>query len=237
MEVVPGLHWVDSIRDVKVYLWLVGDRVVVIDTGMPGRAKAVWRYLKWLGYPPEAVGEIWLTHGDFDHAGSAAALKARSGARIVAHRAEVPLVEGRVERRWGSAPLIGSFEGLGRWITRRFGSYQLTIVDRAVEDGDDPSALGQGESGWQVVHVPGHTAGSICFYYPAAKIAVVGDALRHREGRVRPPLALFTPDMEQARVSAWRIVALDFEVCCFGHGRPLRQGARRQVVSDLAGWL
>jgi glyoxylase-like metal-dependent hydrolase (beta-lactamase superfamily II) len=237
MEVVPGLHWVDSIRDVKVYLWLAGDRVVIIDTGMPGRAEAVWRYLERLGYSPEAVDEIWLTHGDFDHAGSAAALKARSGAKIVAHRAEVPLVEGREERRWGSVPLLGSFEGMGGWITRRLGDYRPTTVDRAVEDGDDPSTSGQSESGWQVVHVPGHTPGSICFYHPMTQIAIVGDALRHKRGQVRAPLAAFTPDMDQARVSAQRIADLDFEVCCFGHGPPLTQGARRRVASDLAGWL
>ncbi len=45
MEVVPGLHWVERIWDTKVYLWLEGDRVVVIDAATPGRSGSVRRHL------------------------------------------------------------------------------------------------------------------------------------------------------------------------------------------------
>jgi len=88
MEVVPGLHWVESIWDTKVYLLFEGDRLFIVDAATPGRAGAVWRHLDLLGYPPGAVDEIWITHGDVDHMGSAAALKDGSGAQVVAHRAD-----------------------------------------------------------------------------------------------------------------------------------------------------
>jgi glyoxylase-like metal-dependent hydrolase (beta-lactamase superfamily II) len=221
MEVVPGLHWVEHIWDTKVYILIEGDRVVVIDTATPGRTGAICHHLAVLGFPPDVVDEIWLTHGDIDHMGSTAALKAASGARVVAHRADVPLVEGHTDRELGPVPLSGSLHRLFNWLIRR--TYQPTKVDQAVEDGDN---LGD----WRVVHVPGHTAGSVCFYHSDRGIAIVGDALNYKLDRLGAPPCLFTPDMAQARASIHKLAGLDFEVCCFGHGPPLVGNARRRVI-------
>ena len=60
-------------------------------------------------------------------------------------------------------------------------------------------------------------------------IAIVGDAVNHRRGRLGAPPRLFTPDMEEARASVRRIATLDFEVCCFGHGPPLVGNAAQRV--------
>jgi glyoxylase-like metal-dependent hydrolase (beta-lactamase superfamily II) len=222
MEVVPGLEWVDRIWDTKVYVLLEGERVVLVDAATPGRAGAVWHYLAAMGCPAQAVDEIWLTHGDLDHMGSVAALKAGSGARVVAHRADAPLVEGRADRELGSMPMSGVYQRVLGWAVRRLVRYQPVTVDRLVEDGDD---LG----GWRVVHAPGHTAGSVCFYDARRGIILVGDALNHRRGRLGAPPPLFTPDMAQAHTSIRKIATLDFEVCCFGHGPPLTEHAMQRV--------
>ncbi|MFC2036786.1 MBL fold metallo-hydrolase [Chloroflexota bacterium] len=222
MEVVPGLHWVEQIWDTKVYILLESERVVVIDAATPGRAGAVWRYLDSLGYPPEAVDEIWLTHADIDHMGSTAALQAGSGASVVAHQADAPLVEGRSHRELGPLPLSKTYQRLFNWSVHRVFRYQPILVDLQVEDGDD---LGD----WKVVHVPGHTAGSVCFFHPVREVAIVGDALNHRRGRLGAPPPMFTPDMDQAHASIRKIAALDFRVCCFGHGPPLVGNARQRV--------
>jgi glyoxylase-like metal-dependent hydrolase (beta-lactamase superfamily II) len=220
VEVVPGLHYVERIWDTKVYLLVEGQRVVVIDAAMPGRERAIWRHLDELGYPPQAVEEIWLTHGDVDHMGSVAALRAASGAKVVAHRDDVPLVEGRANRPLGLGRLSDAGERLFNWVVRRI--YQPIRVNNPVVDGD---RLGD----WLVVHVPGHTAGSVCFYHPGRKIAVVGDAINYKGGRLGAPPRLFSDDLGQARRSIQKLAALDFEACCFGHGPPLVHGAARQV--------
>jgi len=227
MEVVPGLHWVERIWDAKVYLLIEADRVVVVDAATPGRAGAVWNQLDSLGYPPQAVKEIWLTHGDIDHIGSVATLKAGSGARVVAHAADAPLVEGRAERELGPVRLAGVYRPLFNWAMRRLLRYTPARVDQPVDDGDN---LGD----WKVVHAPGHTAGSICFYHPGRGILLVGDALNHRRGQLGAPPPLFTPDMARAHASIARIAGLDFEVCCFGHGPPLLRQARQRVQAFAA---
>jgi glyoxylase-like metal-dependent hydrolase (beta-lactamase superfamily II) len=111
---------------------------------------------------------------------------------------------------------------LFNWALRRVVRYHPAQVDRPLEDGDDLQ-------GWQVVHVPGHTAGSVCFYHPQRKIAIVGDALNFRGGRLGAPPPMFTPDMAQAHASIRKIADLDIEVCCFGHGPPLLENAGQRV--------
>jgi glyoxylase-like metal-dependent hydrolase (beta-lactamase superfamily II) len=222
MEVVPGLHWVESIWDTKVYLLFEDDRVVLIDAATPGRSGAVWRHLDSLGHAPEAVDEIWLTHGDIDHMGSVADLKAGSSAAVVVHCADAPLVDGSADRELGPLPLSGTYERLFNWAVSGLFRYQPTPVDRPVEDGE---RLGS----WRVIHAPGHTPGSACFYHAERKLIIVGDALNHRRGRLGAPPLMFTPDMARAHDSIRKIAALDFEVCCFGHGAPLTKNAGQRV--------
>ena len=222
LEVVPGLHWVAQIRGAKVYILIEEDRLVVIDTATPGRERAIWRALALQGHKPEEVDEIWLTHGDIDHAGSVAALKAASGARVVAHCADVPLIEGKDERELGPVPLARLWQSIFYWLSRRAFRYRPAIVDHPVRDGD---RLGR----WQVVHVPGHTLGSICFYHSERAIAIVGDAVNHRMGRLRPPPQIVRPGKSQAFDSVRKIAALDVEVCCFGHGPPLTRGTKDRL--------
>jgi hydroxyacylglutathione hydrolase len=220
MEVVPGLHWVERIWDTKVYLLVEDRRVVIVDAATPGRAGTICRHLESLGYPPEAVDEIWLTHGDIDHMGSVAALQSRSGARIVAHEADAPLVEGLADRELGPVSLGGTYQRIFNWAVHSV--FRPVRVDCALQDGE---ALGA----WQVVHTPGHTPGSVCFYHPGRGLLLVGDALNHRHGRLGAPPTMFTTDMDQAHASIQRIAALDFEVCCFGHGPPLLENAQVRV--------
>ena len=191
MEVVQGIHWVEEIRGSKVYLLFEAGRLVVIDTGTPGRAGAVYRALAAHGRSPDEVDEIWLTHGDIDHIGSAAALKAASEACVMAHEDDVPVIEGRAHRRLGPVPFVPVLERLFGWLSRRAFGYQPTKVDHPVVDGD---CLGD----WRVVHAPGHTPGSACFYHPGRAIARVGDAINHRLGRLRPPPAILRPDKRHA---------------------------------------
>jgi hydroxyacylglutathione hydrolase len=222
MEIVPGLHWVERIWDTKVYLLLEGEDVIVIDAAMPGRAGAVLQHLESLGRPPSAIKEIWLTHGDIDHVGSSAALQEVSGACVAAHEADVPLIEGKTDRVLGAVFLAKPAQRLFNGAINHLLRYRAPRVDHALQDGD---RLGD----WQVIHVPGHTAGSACFYHAQRGIAILGDALNHRGGRLGAPPLTFSVDMAQAYASIRRLAALEIEVCCFGHGPPLLSHARHRI--------
>jgi len=222
VEIVPGVHWIERIWDTKVYVLCENDGVVVVDAAMPGRAPAIWQQVRALGYQPADLKAVWLTHGDVDHAGSAAALKAKSGAELVAHRDDVPMVEGSTGRVLGPVHGRRWLEGAFDWLVQHVVRYTPVIVDHPVKDGDE---LGV----WRVVHVPGHTAGSICFYDAARGILIVGDAIRHRRGKLSAPPRILAPLTGAAVESVSRIAELDFEVCCFGHGPPLVANAHARV--------
>ena len=78
-----------------------------------------------------------------------------------------------------------------------------------------------------MLHVPGHTAGSIALLVPAKRLLLAGDAAANTFGLGPPsgPFGLFNEDQAQARASFRKLAELDFEVACFGHGRPLDREA------------
>src|SRR5450759_5894236 len=66
---------------VMAYL-LVGDRVVIVDTGVGGQMERILARIAKEGREPADVSLILLTHGHGDHAGSAEALRQATGAPI-----------------------------------------------------------------------------------------------------------------------------------------------------------
>jgi glyoxylase-like metal-dependent hydrolase (beta-lactamase superfamily II) len=93
-------------------------------------------------------------------------------------------------------------------------------VDRELQDGDEIEAAG----GLKVIHVPGHTPGHIALLMPSKRILFAGDAVLNVLG-LRPPLAMATVDMAQAKESVRKMAALDFDIACFGHGDIMRKDA------------
>jgi glyoxylase-like metal-dependent hydrolase (beta-lactamase superfamily II) len=109
----------------------------------------------------------------------------------------------------------------------------LDNVDMKLEDGEILDILG----GLQVVHTPGHTAGSISLYFPAYKILIVGDALAKRRNVVFMPHRSVSSDFKQASASVRKMSNLDVKMLLFGHGRPITedaQGSLRGLVEKIS---
>ncbi|MBI5380912.1 MAG: MBL fold metallo-hydrolase [Opitutae bacterium] len=103
--------------------------------------------------------ELWITHGHWDHMQDAAKVVAATGAKVRAHLADQMMLETpEVQSRF-----MGEDLGL-----------QAVKVDHWMKQGERFEALG---TTVEVRHVPGHCPGNILFYLPAAKTALVGDAL------------------------------------------------------------
>lgn len=100
------------------------------------------------------------------------------------------------------------------------------VVRRAVRDGDEL------RRGAIVVHVPGHTPGSIAILVPSIRVLFTGDTIASFEGN--PILGPFNIDREMAKAAVRRQARLEFEVACFGHGPPLVGGASRVIAAMAA---
>jgi hydroxyacylglutathione hydrolase len=128
---------------------------LVIDPG--GDVPAILEAVRQLGL---RVERILLTHGHFDHAGGAAALRDALP--------DAPL-EGPDER---DAFLLDDLAATGA----KYGIEGARPVrpDRWLHEGD---VVMLGEHRFDVLHCPGHTPGHIVFVNHAAGFALVGDVL------------------------------------------------------------
>jgi len=218
VEVVRGVHSIERVRMSHAFL-VEGEGLTLIDTGMRGSAESVLSAVAALGRRLSDLRHIVISHHHFDHTGSLARLAQVSKATVSVHAADAPYVRGDLTR-----PPFRRV-GFSGWFMRPFmGLYPTNPepchVDRELQDGDEIDAAG----GLKVIHAPGHTPGHIALLMPSKRILFAGDAVLNVLG-LRPPLAMATVDMAQAKESVRRMAALDFDIACFGHGGIMRKEA------------
>jgi glyoxylase-like metal-dependent hydrolase (beta-lactamase superfamily II) len=93
-------------------------------------------------------------------------------------------------------------------------------VDRALEEGDRVGSF-------EVLHVPGHSAGHVAFWRESDRVLVAGDVFNSANPftgipGLRLPYDFFTPDPAENRRSAKRLGELEPSLVCLGHGPPVR---------------
>ncbi|MFZ2360901.1 MAG: MBL fold metallo-hydrolase [Anaerolineae bacterium] len=231
MQIVPGLHLVDGMKNgiVNAYVWERPDGgLTLIDAGMPADAPKILAFLQTLGQG--RLDRIIVTHGDIDHVGGLAALQAATGARVICHAVEKAVVEGRQMRAMGDSLVARAYGPFFDLVTRTFLRYRpVQQVDELVLD---KQLLAEG---LQVVHVPGHTPGQIALFEPQRGILVAADALSNRQDKLGLPSAIATPRMDVARDSIRKLAALKgVQVVCFGHGVPITRNAAERLSAFAA---
>lgn len=197
----------------QCWLWRDGDEVTLVDSGPAGSGGLIAAALAGIGLGRDAVVRVVLTHFHRDHAGSAAEVRSWSGAEVVAHAADAPVVRGEVA---GPVPdLLPVEEELLARVTTDMPPAPSCPVDREVVDGEVLPFGG----GARVVHAPGHTAGSIGLHLPGPRVLFTGDTVAEHEGAVI--LGPFNLDRRRAAESFRRLVALDVDLALPGHGEPI----------------
>ncbi|MDH5696044.1 MAG: MBL fold metallo-hydrolase, partial [Dehalococcoidia bacterium] len=216
VEIIPHVHQI-TLRGVNIIL-IVEEELTLIDTGFRGSTPQIIGFIRSLGRSPEEISLILLTHNHLDHAGGLAELKRFTQAKVVLHKADISADEShlpypRVIRKLLHIPPFSLF--------RPFVYVKPGEADIEVEGGEIFSPLGELE----IIHTPGHTPGSISLFFPKKRLLMVGDALNNRHKNIRLPPKMVSTDLTQAVDSVKRIAQLDFDILCFGHGRPLTKDA------------
>ena len=93
-------------------------------------------------------------------------------------------------------------------------------VDRTLRERDEVA-------GFQVLDVPGHSAGHVAYWRESDGVLILGDVLNSANvftgiPGLRLPPSFFTPDPERNRQSAKRLGELEPALVLFGHGPPVR---------------
>ena len=218
MEVIPGVHTIEKLGVGRAYLYQEADRLTLIDTGLAGSTERIFAEIERAGRRPEDLRQVVITHHHRDHAGSLADVVERTDAQVLAHAIDAAVVRG--ERPRPTPP------ALRVWLRARGAQPPASCrVDCELADGDEIDLAGRA----RIVHVPGHTAGSIAVYLPNRRLLFAGDAATNVNG-IRPPagpFGIFNEDRAQVKASFRKLAQLDFDAAFFGHGRPMDKDASR----------
>lgn len=206
---------------------LPDDGYALVDTGIPGSARAILDALARLGSGPDRLRQIVLTHSHPDHIGSAADLVDATGARVLAGALDAPYIRGAAPEP--PAVLTAAEQqlhegGMADLATAGIPPLRHVGVDVELHDGDTLD-------GWpepvRVLHVPGHTPGGIALHLPKSGLLFPGDVIGTGPDGDRAVLGPFNVAREAAIASFRRLAALDdVDTVCVAHGGPIRTGAR-----------
>jgi glyoxylase-like metal-dependent hydrolase (beta-lactamase superfamily II) len=220
------------------YIVGTSEKWLLIDAGTPGNARNILSAVDEHIGPNATPEAIVLTHGHFDHSGSARELSDRWDVEIFAHRLEIPFVNG-TSKYPPPDPTVGGF--MSQMI--RF------IPNKKMDVGPKLAELSAGRlpwsPEWQILETPGHSPGHLSLFRAEDGVLIAGDAfttvdqnsmadsLSQRQ-RVSGPPPYYTCDWQAAERAVKQLAELRPKVLAAGHGIPMRGASATAQLRALA---
>ena len=183
---------------------VTSDPPALVDTGYHTELAGLEAALAAHGVRLRDIGLIVNTHSHSDHIGGNSAIQARSGAPIAMHEYEgQPINQGD----WWNAGV--------RYLQQEAPPFQ---VARYLHDGE---VLRFGDLQLEVLHVPGHSSGSVALYERSRETLIVGDVFHANDvGWINVPIEGAIA-VHNARRSIERLRRLPIRRAYSGHGPAL----------------
>jgi hydroxyacylglutathione hydrolase len=205
-----------NLSGVNAYLINNGTSGVLIDTGMANKRAYLEKRLINSGCLPGNLKLIILTHGDVDHTGNAVFLREKYGAKIAIHADDAGMIE-HGDPGWNRK----SKSDKASWVFRimmiisplfsRLVKSAIFKPDLLVDENTDLSIFGLDA---RVVHLPGHSKGSIGILDASGDL-FCGDYIY-----TIPGFNLIN-DLAEHRSSFEKLKNLDIKMIYPGHGKPI----------------
>jgi hydroxyacylglutathione hydrolase len=196
---------------------------ILVDTGLPGSAPKIAKALRRQGRTFADIKLIVITHAHVDHAGSADAIRALSGAPIVAHQGDLCHYMQEKPMTFCATGWFGHLFLKTGLILQPYAPFTPDIL---LSEDERLELVRYGIPG-TVRHTPGHTAGSISIQLESGS-ALVGDLIASGVllgGLVRTGHAMRPPFEDEPHATAQALQSLldgGMRTFYMGHGGPLR---------------
>jgi glyoxylase-like metal-dependent hydrolase (beta-lactamase superfamily II) len=238
-DVADGVH---RIADAYTNWYLVedGDRLTVVDAGVPSSWDSLQDALRQLGRSPGDVAAVVLTHAHFDHVGFAERARRELGVPVYVHENDAPLAAHpwRYDHERRRTPYFATqVRALPIVATllrhRAFWPTPLGAVTR-FEGGVLPVPGSP-----RVVPTPGHTLGHCALHLPDRGAVIAGDAIVTLDpytGRTGPRLVAraATVDSERNLRTLDALLETGARTVLVGHGEPWTAGVESAVAQARA---
>jgi glyoxylase-like metal-dependent hydrolase (beta-lactamase superfamily II) len=184
----------------------------LIDAGLTSKGSYKIQSIQKAGIDLSAIKRIIMTHTHLDHIGCLAEiLKQIPSAELWVHCLEADLLEQGDERAvYG----MDMFRGVCQeQFNLKPGAFKFQ-VNRKLQ-GEEILDLGDAE--WEVIHIPGHSMGSIGLYHRPMQILIPGDVVYadHAIGR----FDLYGADASELKKSLLRLAKLEVDILLPGHNQ------------------
>src|SRR4051794_32422883 len=235
-DVAPGIH---RIEDAHTNWYIVedGDRLTVVDCGVPSSWASFEEALRTLGRGRDAVAAVVLTHAHFDHVGFAERARTELGVPVYVHENDVPITKHPWrydhERRRSfyfatqlqALPIVAAFLK-----NRAFWPPPIEEV-RRFENGSLPVPGSP-----RVIFTPGHTLGHCALHLPDRDALIAGDAIVMLDPYTAKPgprlvARAATVDSERNLRSLDALAETGARTVLTGHGAPWTDGVESAVAA------
>ncbi|UCG02649.1 MAG: MBL fold metallo-hydrolase [Candidatus Heimdallarchaeota archaeon] len=219
-KTTSGLIKTNTFKGVNCYLIKTKAGYILIDTGYSNQRINIENTLNNAGVQPENLVLILLTHGDFDHSGNCAYLREKYKSKIAMHKDDLGMVEhgdlfySRESRNIIIRKLVKMMLPLFKINLKKKDQFTPDIY---LEEGDDLSEYGFSA---KVVHLPGHSKGSIGFHTTEGDL-FIGDLLENNVKRGPVKCSLIDNSVE-FDASIAKLINLSLNTVYPGHGNPFQ---------------
>jgi glyoxylase-like metal-dependent hydrolase (beta-lactamase superfamily II) len=199
-----------------------GEGVILIDGGDPHKIAKFRGGIEKASINLEEIQLIALTHGHWDHIGSARDIKDLTGAKVLLHQRDMHFLD---EAHPSQPP---GFTLWGKTIIAMLKLYTLFVhiptFEVDIVAGNEAISLVEYGIPGKVVHTPGHSWGSVSVLLDSGE-AFVGDlAMNMFPMRRKPGLPIFGDDMQLVKNSWRKLMSMGIKTVYPAHGKPFPAG-------------
>lgn len=184
----------------------------LVDVGLVGKGDYKIQSLLKMEIDLSAIKRIIMTHTHLDHIGCLAEiLQQIPGAELWIHSLEAEPLERGDERTVYGMDMFRDMCQMQYGLKPGDFTFQ---VHRKLQGGE---SLSVGDMVWEVIHIPGHSAGGIALYYPPKRILIPGDVVYadYAIGR----FDLYGANASELKNSLVRLAELEVDILLPGHNR------------------